>query len=494
MAKKKSGKQKPLPGRRKKRESAFKKIAVSVVIGFVAVAFVGSFAYRYVARTGGGKSIAVVNGEPIARGTDSLFANYYRQFYDDFRKKKGEEAVTEEENRKLFRQALDAAIQRTLILQYAKKKGVRVGRSTVLAEIIRKGYYASPDSQFDEKRYERTPESDRQRIYHMEEQQLLVELFLDDFIRSETVTEVDTRSFYKLTSYGKKIDYVYLRYDDVDEDRLRAFYKENPKLFERAHVAHILIKKDEEYARGIYQRVKADPDSFAKVARVESEDSSAKEGGDLGWFYRDDMAPEFSAAAFALKPGEISKPVKTVFGYHIIKALDPVEIAPFEEAIDRVRKKYVEEFRDQVEKRVAEESKLILDRASSKPESFREIASASNAKVRTTDFITVDGQYILDEGRTVPLFELMGVKGFPEAVFSTKDGAVGGPVKTQDGEIIFRVIGVRGFDENEYQQSRERIANALANLKENYLYNDWYNNALRSSRIVDNFNRLMPSK
>lgn len=78
---------------------------------------------------------------------------------------------------------------------------------------------------------------------------------------------------------------------------------------------------------------------FAKAAEELSEDPTAKgNGGDLGWFTRDKMVPEFSAAAFALQPGEISQPVKTGFGVHLIKLEEakPKELLTFEQAKDRV--------------------------------------------------------------------------------------------------------------------------------------------------------------
>ena len=60
---------------------------------------------------------------------------------------------------------------------------------------------------------------------------------------------------------------------------------------------------------------------FAELARVHSEDGSAARGGDLGWLYPGDTAPDFERAMDALKPGEISQPVKTQFGWHLIQVL-----------------------------------------------------------------------------------------------------------------------------------------------------------------------------
>ncbi len=84
------------------------------------------------------------------------------------------------------------------------------------------------------------------------------------------------------------------------------------------------MKEKEAKANEILAQVKAAPADFAKIAKQNSEDEgSAINGGDLGFFAAEEMVPEFSKAAFALKPEAITdKPVKTKFGYHIIKSTD----------------------------------------------------------------------------------------------------------------------------------------------------------------------------
>ena len=82
------------------------------------------------------------------------------------------------------------------------------------------------------------------------------------------------------------------------------------------HARHILLPTEED-AKAALKRVRAGED-FAKVATELSKDPGG-EGGDLGWFTKDRMVPEFADAAFKMKPGEISDPVKTQFGWHIIK-------------------------------------------------------------------------------------------------------------------------------------------------------------------------------
>lgn len=84
--------------------------------------------------------------------------------------------------------------------------------------------------------------------------------------------------------------------------------------------SHILVKKRSE-AEKILEELKKGA-SFAELAKKHSECPSRKRGGDLGWFGRGKMVPEFEEAAFSLKKGELSDIVKTQFGYHIIKATD----------------------------------------------------------------------------------------------------------------------------------------------------------------------------
>ena len=82
------------------------------------------------------------------------------------------------------------------------------------------------------------------------------------------------------------------------------------------HARHILLPTEEE-AKAALARIKAGED-FAKVATELSKDP-AGDGGDLGWFTKDRMVPEFADAAFKLEPGQVSEPVKSQFGWHIIK-------------------------------------------------------------------------------------------------------------------------------------------------------------------------------
>ena len=107
----------------------------------------------------------------------------------------------------------------------------------------------------------------------------------------------------------------------VSDQDIKQYYEKNKDKFApvtQIRASHILVKTEDE-AKKIEDRLKQGED-FAQLAKKYSIDTAtAKNGGDLGYFSKGQMVPEFESAAMKLKPGEISEPVKTKYGYHIIK-------------------------------------------------------------------------------------------------------------------------------------------------------------------------------
>jgi peptidyl-prolyl cis-trans isomerase SurA len=104
---------------------------------------------------------------------------------------------------------------------------------------------------------------------------------------------------------------------------------EAPLMVQQTHARHILIKTNEivseSEARSRLRTLKERLDNkadFAELARVHSDDASAARGGDLGWLSPGDTVPEFERAMDGLKPGEISEPVQSPFGWHLIQVLE----------------------------------------------------------------------------------------------------------------------------------------------------------------------------
>src|SRR3954462_15020919 len=104
------------------------------------------------------------------------------------------------------------------------------------------------------------------------------------------------------------------------DENMKKVYEDAAKQItgeQEVHARHILVETEDQ-AKKIEDQLKKGGD-FAEIAKKESKDPGAADGGDLGFFTKDQMVPEFSAAAFALEPGKTSDPVKTQFGWHVIK-------------------------------------------------------------------------------------------------------------------------------------------------------------------------------
>ena len=126
-----------------------------------------------------------------------------------------------------------------------------------------------------------------------------------------------------------------------DEDIVK-FYHENPEKFavgESVNASHILVET-EEAATAIYEKIASGEISFEDAAKENSTCPSRENGGSLGDFTRGQMVPEFDSAVFAMEVGEITKtPVKTQFGYHLIKLNSKSEasVTPLDEVRDGIR-------------------------------------------------------------------------------------------------------------------------------------------------------------
>lgn len=133
----------------------------------------------------------------------------------------------------------------------------------------------------------------------------------------------------------------------ITEEEMKDYFEENKDDFkqeEQVKARHILVE-NEETAKEIKQKLD-NGENFEELAKKYSTDTETKEkGGDLGFFSKGEMVKEFEEVAFSLKVGEISNPVKTKYGYHIIKVEDRKEAkeANYEESKEEIREKLFEE-------------------------------------------------------------------------------------------------------------------------------------------------------
>lgn len=131
---------------------------------------------------------------------------------------------------------------------------------------------------------------------------------------------------------------------DASDDELEAYYEENKEVISpnKTYTASHILVDEEDKANKIYKEIEGGLD-FKEAARKYSKDPSAASGGSLGTFPKGVMVKEFQDGLDSLEVGEISKPVKSQFGYHIIKLeeVNNEEAKDFEEVKDQVYQTYI---------------------------------------------------------------------------------------------------------------------------------------------------------
>lgn len=173
-----------------------------------------------------------------------------------------------------------------------------------------------------------------------------LEKFYESYGGKEAFTQALTQNGYTLAEVKKEVlltvqikKLLEPRIKITDADR-KAYFEENKATFgqeEQVKASHILVE-NEEKANEIKKKLDSGED-FAKLAKENSTDAGSKEnGGDLGFFGKGQMVKEFEETAFALKVGQISAPVKSEFGYHIIKVVEKKEAkeANYDENKDKI--------------------------------------------------------------------------------------------------------------------------------------------------------------
>ncbi len=235
-----------------------------------------------------------------------------------------------------------------------------------------------------------------------------------DYAAKLTPTEADLEQFYKANEKffqapeQAKIEYVVLDMASVtkslvvNEADLKTFYEQNAQRLssaEERRASHILIaspktapaperEKAKAKAQELLAIVQKSPETFADVARKNSEDpGSAPNGGDLDFFARGAMVKSFEDAAFALKKGEISDVIESDFGYHIIKLADIR--APKQRSFEEMKPELEADLKkQQAQKKFSEAAEAFSNSVYEQSDSLKPVAERLKLDVMTADHIT----------------------------------------------------------------------------------------------------------
>ncbi|MFQ6672227.1 MAG: SurA N-terminal domain-containing protein, partial [Candidatus Tectimicrobiota bacterium] len=379
----------------------FRLVLVGVAITFIgwgAGYFTGS---NQAAET---KVIATVEGLPITLGE---YQEAYRRRLETYRnlfKDRLDEAMIQRLN--LSHQALDSLIEDRLLLALARVEGLAVSDAEVVRYI--EGHPAfQVRGAFNRHRYLnllrnrgmtptqyedsiralllldqvqetfkdsiQTTEAEVRTAYQIEHEQVSTTFLLlkgHDFAKEVPVTDGTLEAYYRAhrkdftVPERRQVAYLLFRPETyeteitLDEERLKESYElhlDEYRKPERVHARHLLLRLPANASGEEDAKVKARAEAllnealggkdFSELAKAHSEDPSAPRGGDLGFFTRGKMVKPFEDVAFALEVGQVGGPVRTPFGYHLIKveAKEPSAVKAFEEVKGEIRQILVAE-------------------------------------------------------------------------------------------------------------------------------------------------------
>lgn len=274
----------------------------------------------------------------------------------------------------------------------------------------------------------------------------------------------------------------------VTDPEVRAYYQANrdsiQKRPEALKLAHILVPFEPDSQQVRRARGRADSirtvlgkpgkaASFPDLAALLSDDPSGRRGGDLGTFGKGDMVPEFEEVAFRLKPMEISSPVRTRFGYHVIQVLEHFPAT------------------DSTEERVHARHIMIATKPAPADEERARVRALSlrDSLVRGADFATMARKYSADAATKDSAGYLgeVPVPSLPpnmrEVLTALRDGEISTPFKRDAGYHIFKVLGRTAETEYKFEDIKDDLRKVVLNRKLEEAYRRWYDRIKKNVNV-----------
>ncbi|MDN5353914.1 MAG: peptidyl-prolyl cis-trans isomerase [Candidatus Cloacimonadota bacterium] len=316
-----------------------------IIIYIVAFVFVVSMAIGGVSGAfSSAPKVGVIDGEKISR---AQFREYLEQAYSQYAQQNPDKEIDEQVSKQINNQAWNQLVDDILIGKQIKKYKIKVTDEDVAAKLadpydqIKNFEQFQTEGKFDKAKYDEMLINNPQFANWLEGiiRQNLPREKLFAKIRSEvTVTEAEVKQQFIEENNKADAQIIYFDYQNIDdfeitEEEVEQYYEAHKEDYKRDPSCTLKFVRiepqpseaDKNRAKtkidSIYQIV-MQRDDFAEVAKQYSEGPSASKGGDLGYFTADRMVPKFSEVAFQLKDGEVSEPVLTRFGWHIIKKFD----------------------------------------------------------------------------------------------------------------------------------------------------------------------------
>jgi len=491
-----------------------------VLFGIIIVVFVVSFGPGSKGCSGGGGApqtwAAKVNGEVVS---PTEFDQQYGQLARIYQQQ-GAPDLNALLQTRLRQMAMEQLVQRELIDQEAQRQGIVVSDDEVSAAIKALPAFQS-EGRFDVELYRRavtsaygSPGKFEERMRKDLAYQKMVALLrgaakvTDDEVKDAWAAENDrvalelARFPYALARAEAKVTDAEVKdYLAKNGAQVEAYYKAHPARFDRPkrmRARHILVAVPENAAQdaqeaakkkieALAERVKKG-EAFGKLAQEASEDPGSKaQGGDLGFFGPGVMAKPFEDAAAKLSPGQVSEPVRTQFGWHLVKleAVEPAKKQTLDEAKPEIARELLEG--EAAKKLAAQRADDALKKLQS-GKSFAEVLPAKGAQVK------VGGQPIVAEetgsfpASNAPNVPKLGPAPelFADAVKANAGQVLPRVYDTAGGPVVARVKERQRADASKFAEHKADVESRLRLRRESELERAWVEALRKKAKVQTN--------
>lgn len=492
---------------RRAQPAIIKGVLGAVVLAFVATIFL-DWGWQRSGRPDA--HVATVGGEGVSlhefQMTYTNLTDFYRRLYQD--------RFTEDFARtlNLKQQALDTLVQRKLLLHEAKRQGLMVSDAELIEKVQTYPVF-QVNGHFDHSRYLQvlrlsrlTPgdfeqnqredllleklehlikdgvqvtEAEVKQTFIHDKEQVNVEYIRVDpaqFVPQVEMSDADLSTYYQehLERFRKpeqtRLGYVVVDPEwfaalvEMTDGQLAQYYEQHKEEFrreEQVRARHILFKlaqqagaEEEARRRGeaetTLQRIQAGEDFAALASQLSEDPVSAQQGGDLGFFKRGEMVKPFEETAFGLKPGVVSDPVRTDFGYHLIKVEEMQEAGyePFEAVRTELRTRLA---REEVRRLAEAKAQAVYDAMVAAGSEWKTAVQALELVPRETPFIA--------QGEVVEGID--NSTAFMRAAFALQDGEVSRPTLIGNQYVVEKLLERKASHIPPFEEVKDAVRDAL---------------------------------
>jgi len=436
-------------------------IAVVVILGF------GVFGVIYFTPNAGvpSNALVVVNGQPIYWTRELGFS--YNQIIEYWKQRIPD--LNEQYQQLIFNSFIQQVVEDKIIEQAAIDYNIKVSNTRVNQKIKDSGMFYDEKGEFAFGKL-----SKDQQIYYFNKfkNDLSREVLENDLsFGSVFITDFELNKYFHITHDLYKFEYFYIPISQVSDEELEKYYSSVKSNYEVMQAAHILVK-DLETAQKIAIELKQNPEKFIEyVLKYSTDEGSKTTGGDLGIFDRKTMVKEFSDAAFSLKKaGEISDPVKSEYGYHIIKCIKPPYIPALSDP--KTKEKVLQDYTEINEP-------VLIDKAKATAQKVYEYYLKNDIKsiekeygfklLKTGEFAY--RQTIIDENN-ISISEFSGADDVYNELVTLNVGAISKPIKLEKGFVVLKVLEKTKGSKELFEQKHSDIIRDVIGLFKYILSND----------------------